>query len=147
MCNFCEIKNVSKIEINLLSENEVNDLLYWIKEGIINLDNFYYPLYSKTAEELTKYLYKGYGNNIDDFQVNSEDYNMLFDLRENLYLFSSAKQYQFLREVINLKDFTIAKSIYLKYYDDYLAIELDSTEQVAINVKNWLKIVNNGEQI
>lgn len=147
MCNFCEIKNVSKIEINLLSENEVNDLLYWIKEGIIDLDNFYYPLYSKTAEELTKYLYKGYGNNIDDFQVNSEDYNMLFDLRENLYLFSSAKQYQFLREVINLKDFTIAKSIYLKYYDDYLAIELDSTEQVAINVKNWLKIVNNGEQI
>lgn len=147
MCNFCEIKNVSKIEINLLSENEVNDLLYWIKEGIINLDNFYYPLYSKTAEELTKYLYKGYGNNIDDFQVNSEDYNMLFDLRENLYLFSSAKQYQFLREVINLKDFTEAKSIYLKYYDDYLAIELDSTEQVAINVKNWLKIVNNGEQI
>jgi UDP:flavonoid glycosyltransferase YjiC (YdhE family) len=145
MCNFCEIKNVSKIEINLLSENEVNDLLYWIKEGIINLDNFYYPLYSKTAEELTKYLYKGYGNNIDDFQVNSEDYNMLFDLRENLYLFSSAKQYQFLREVINLKDFTEAKSIYLKYYDDYLAIELDSTEQVAINVKNWLKIVNNGE--
>jgi hypothetical protein len=145
MCNFCEIKNVSKIEINLLSENEVNDLLYWIKEGIIDLDNFYYPLYSKTAEELTKYLYKGYGNNIDDFQVNSEDYNMLFDLRENLYLFSSAKQYQFLREVINLKDFTEAKSIYLKYYDDYLAIELDSTEQVAINVKNWLKIVNNGE--
>jgi hypothetical protein len=145
MCNFCEIKNVSKIEINLLSENEVNDLLYWIKEGIINLDNFYYPLYSKTAEELTKYLYKGYGNNIDDFQVNSEDYNMLFDLRENLYLFSSAKQYQFLREVINLKDFTEAKSIYLKYYDDYLSIELDSTEQVAINVKNWLKIVNNGE--
>lgn len=144
MCNFCEIKNVSKIEINLLSENEVNDLLYWIKEGIINLDNFYYPLYSKTAEELTKYLYKGYGNNIDDFQLNSEDYNMLFDLRENLYLFSSAKQYQFLREVINLKDFTEAKSIYLKYYDDYLAIELDSTEQVAINVKNWLKIVNNG---
>jgi hypothetical protein len=136
---------VSKIEINLLSENEVNDLLYWIKEGIINLDNFYYPLYSKTAEELTKYLYKGYGNNIDDFQVNSEDYNMLFDLRENLYLFSSAKQYQFLREVINLKDFTEAKSIYLKYYDDYLAIELDSTEQVAINVKYWLKIVNNGE--
>lgn len=145
MCNFCEIKNVSKIEINLLSENEVNDLLYWIKEGIINLDNFYYPLYSKTSEELTKYLYKGYGNNIDDFQANSEDYNMLFDLRENLYLFSSAKQYQFLREVINLKDFTEAKSIYLKYYDDYLAIELDSTEQVAINVKNWLKIVNNGE--
>jgi hypothetical protein len=137
---------VSKIEINLLSENEVNDLLYWIKEGIINLDNFYYPLYSKTAEELTKYLYKGYGNNIDDFQVNSEDYNMLFDLRENLYLFSSAKQYQFLREVINLKDYdNESKAVYLKYYDDYLAIELDSTEQVAINVKNWLKIVNNGE--
>lgn len=144
MCNFCEIQNVSKIEVNLLSENEVDDLLYWIKEGVINLDNFYYPLYSKTAEELTKYLYKGYGNNIDEFQVNSEDYNMLFDLRENLYIFSAAKQYQFLREVISLKDFTEAKSVYLKYYDDYLAIELDSTEQVAINVKNWLKITNNG---
>lgn len=144
MCNFCEIQNVSKIEVNLLDEKEVDDLLYWIKEGIINLDNFYYPLYSKTAEKLTEYLYKGYGNNIDDFQVNSEDYNMLFDLRENLYIFSSAKQYQFLREVISLKDFTEAKSVYLKYYDDYLSIELDSTEQVAINVKNWLKITNNG---
>lgn len=144
MCNFCEIQNVSKIEVNLLDEKEVDDLLYWIKEGIINLDNFYYPLYSKTAEKLTEYLYKGYGNNIDDFQVNSEDYNMLFDLRENLYIFSSAKQYQFLREVISLKDFNEAKSVYLKYYDDYLAIELDSTEQVAINVKNWLKITNNG---
>lgn len=140
MCNFCEIQNISKIEVNLLTENEVDDLLYWIKEGIINLDNFYYPLYSKTAEKLTEYLYKGYGNNIDDFQFNSEDYNMLFDLRENLYIFSAAKQYQFLREVISLKDFTEAKSLYLKYYDDYLAIELDSTEQVAINVKNWLKI-------
>ena len=144
MCNFCEIQNVSKIEVNLLDEKEVDDLLYWIKEGIINLDNFYYPLYSKTAEKLTEYLYKGYGNNIDDFQVNSEDYNMLFDLRENLYIFSAAKQYQFLREVISLKDFNEAKSVYLKYYDDYLAIELDSTEQVAINVKNWLKITNNG---
>lgn len=144
MCNFCEIQNVSKIEVNLLDEKEVDDLLYWIKEGIINLDNFYYPLYSKTAEELTKYLYKGYGNNIDEFQVDSEDYNMLFDLRENLYIFSAAKQYQFLREVLSLKDFTEAKSVYLKYYDDYLAIELDSTEQVAINVKNWLKITNNG---
>lgn len=144
MCNFCEIQNVSKIEVNLLTENEVDDLLYWIKQGIVSLDNFYYPLYSKTAEELTKYLYKGYGNNIDEFQVDSEDYNMLFDLRENLYIFSAAKQYQFLREVISLKDFTQAKSVYLKYYDDYLAIELDSTEQVAINVKNWLKITNNG---
>lgn len=144
MCNFCEIQNVSKIEVNLLDEKEVDDLLYWIKEGIINLDNFYYPLYSKTAEKLTEYLYKGYGNNIDDFQYNSEDYNMLFDLRENLYIFSAAKQYQFLREVISLKDFTEAKSVYLKYYDDYLAIELDSTEQVSINVKNWLKITNNG---
>lgn len=144
MCNFCEIQNVSKIEVNLLDEKEVDDLLYWIKEGIINLDNFYYPLYSKTAEKLTEYLYKGYGNNIDDFQYNSEDYNMLFDLRENLYIFSAAKQYQFLREIISLKDFTEAKSVYLKYYDDYLAIELDSTEQVAINVKNWLKITNNG---
>lgn len=144
MCNFCEIQNISKIEVNLLDEKEVDDLLYWIKQGIIHLDNFYYPLYSKTAEKLTEYLYKGYGNNIDDFQYNSEDYNMLFDLRENLYIFSAAKQYQFLREVISLKDFTKAKSVYLKYYDDYLAIELDSTEQVAINVKNWLKITNNG---
>jgi len=140
MCNFCEIQNVSKIEVNLLDEKEVDDLLYWIKQGIVNLDNFYYPLYSKTAEKLTEYLYKGYGNNIDEFQVDSEDYNMLFDLRENLYIFSAAKQYQFLREIISLKDFTEAKSVYLKYYDDYLAIELDSTEQVAINVKNWLKI-------
>ena len=144
MCNFCEIQNISKIEINLLTENEVNDLLYWVKEGIVSIDNLYYPLYSKTAELLTEYLYKGYGNNIDDFQVDSEDYNMLFDLRENLYAFSSAKQYQFLRELNKLKDFNEAKSVYLKYYDDYLSIELDSTEQVAINVKNWLKISNNG---
>lgn len=141
MCDFCGIQNISKKQINLLSENEVDDLLYWIKNGIVSLDNFYYPLYSKTAEELTNYLYKGYGNHIDEFQVDSEDYNMLFDLRENLYIFSAAKQYQFLRELLSLKDYdNNAKSIYSKYYDDYLSIELDSTEQVGINVKNWLKI-------
>lgn len=144
MCNFCEIQNISKIEVNLFTENEVDDILYWIKEGIVSVDNLYYPLYSKTAEKLTEYLYKGYGNNIDDFQYDSEDYNMLFELRENLYIFSAAKQYQFIREVLSLKDYKEAKIVYLKYYDDYLATELDSTEQVAINVKNWLKITNNG---
>jgi len=146
MCDFCGIQNISKPQIELFSENEINDLLYWIKNGIVSLDNFYYPLYSKTAEELTKYLYKGYGNRIDDFQFGSEDYEMLFDLRENLYIFSAAKQYQFLRELISLKDYdNEAKAVYLKYYDDYLAIELDSTEQVAINVKNWLKIGKDAE--
>jgi ribosomal protein S8 len=146
MCDFCGIQNISKPQIELFSENEINDLLYWIKNGIVSLDNFYYPLYSKTAEELTKYLYKGYGNRIDDFQFGSEDYEMLFDLRENLYIFSAAKQYQFLRELISLKDYdNEAKAVYLKYYDDYLSVELDSTEQVAINVKNWLKIGKDAE--
>jgi hypothetical protein len=145
MCDFCGIQNISKKQINLLSGNEVDDLLYWIKNGIVSLDNFYYPLYSKTSEELTNYLYKGYGNHIDEFQLGSEDYEMLFDLRENLYIFSAAKQYQFLRELLSLKDYdNDAKSIYSKYYDDYLSIELDSTEQVGINVKNWLKITKNG---
>jgi ribosomal protein S8 len=146
MCDFCGIQNISKPQIELFSENEINDLLYWVKNGIVTLDNFYYPLYSKTAEELTKYLYKGYGNNIDEFQFGSEDYEMLFDLRENLYIFSAAKQYQFLRELLSLKDYdNESKAVYLKYYDDYLAIELDSTEQVAINVKNWLKIGKDAE--
>jgi hypothetical protein len=146
MCDFCGIQNISKTQIELFSENEINDLLYWVKNGIVTLDNFYYPLYSKTAEELTKYLYKGYGNNIDEFQFGSEDYEMLFDLRENLYIFSAAKQYQFLRELLSLKDYdNEAKAVYLKYYDDYLAIELDSSEQVAINVKNWLKIGKDAE--
>jgi hypothetical protein len=146
MCDFCGIQNISKPQIELFSENEINDLLYWVKNGIVTLDNFYYPLYSKTAEELTKYLYKGYGNNIDEFQFGTEDYEMLFDLRENLYIFSAAKQYQFLRELLSLKDYdNEAKAVYLKYYDDYLAIELDSTEQVAINVKNWLKIGKDAE--
>jgi len=146
MCDFCGIQNISKPQIELFSENEINDLLYWVKNGIVTLDNFYYPLYSKTAEELTKYLYKGYGNHIDEFQFGSEDYEMLFDLRENLYIFSAAKQYQFLRELLSLKDYNNeAKTVYLKYYNDYLAIELDSTEQVAINVKNWLKIGKDAE--
>jgi ribosomal protein S8 len=146
MCDFCGIQNISKPKIELFSENEINDLLYWVKNGIVTLDNFYYPLYSKTAEELTKYLYKGYGNNIDEFQFGSQDYEMLFDLRENLYIFSAAKQYQFLRELLSLKDYdNESKAVYLKYYDDYLAIELDSTEQVAINVKNWLKIGKDAE--
>jgi len=115
MCSICGVQNIATSKINLFTDIEINDIIYWIKSNIVSVDNLYYPLYSKTAEELTKYIYLGYGNNIDDFQVGSVDYEMLFYLRENLYIFSAAKQYQFIREVNSLKKMITLK-IMLKNY-------------------------------
>lgn len=59
--------------------------------GLISLSALPDKLYTQTAKVLKKSLYKGYGGTLLDFKFGSPDYNLLKELRDNIYIFSAAK--------------------------------------------------------
>ncbi len=79
-------EDAPKIKYN---SGKVERLLKQIHEGEITEKNLPEDLYEQISEYLKQALYKGFGS--DNFK---ED-ELLSDLRDNVYLFSAAKTYQF----------------------------------------------------
>lgn len=99
MCGVCDIENkVTPVEI--FSDDDFDRIINGIIIGSITIDSLDVATYNKIAKELTDGVYKGYGKSIDELQYGSDDFKMLFDLRENVYVFSGAKTYQQTREVV-----------------------------------------------
>lgn len=130
MCSICGVNNIHLPMVDLFTKDEVTDILNYIKIGAITTDNLYFDLYKLTAIRLMESVTKGFNGDINQ-------YDKLSDLTENIYAFSAAKQYQFLRE-INKVDIDIeGLNVYNKYYQDYLATEIDTAEQSGISIKFW----------
>ena len=91
MCKFCEIVNV---EPNLFDEAEIDRFIEGIYSGLINIRSLDLQTYLKVAARLTDGVYTGFGKNLSDVLYLSEDYQMLYALRDNVFIFSGAKQYQ-----------------------------------------------------
>lgn len=96
MCKLCEIENKLESE-DKFDEFEIERIISWIYAGYITIYSLDLATYKKVAETLTKGVYKGYGATLKTVLYNSEDYLMLKALRDNVYIFSAAKQYQQVR--------------------------------------------------
>lgn len=145
---------------NLFTDEEIEHYIDNVFHGIINIRNLSPMMYKRVAEKLTAGVYKGFGKDIDNVQWDSPDFNMLYDLRENTYIFSAAKQYQQVRTMSALltKNGGTTLSMYnefkkeaIKIFDEYndnwLRAEYQSAIMQAKSASQWMEIVDNAKEL
>jgi SPP1 gp7 family putative phage head morphogenesis protein len=76
------------------SDEQLEQLIKEIFNGSVDPKNLPEDLYNAVAEYLTKALYKGFGSSLDEVKFGTKDYDLIAELRENVYLFSSARTFQ-----------------------------------------------------
>ena len=140
--------------LNLFTDEEVEHYIDNVFHGIINVRNLSPMVYKRVAEKLTEGVYNGFGKTIDGVQWDSPDFNMLYDLRENTYIFSAAKQYQEVRAMSALltkdggtKFKKEAFKIFTDYNDNWLRAEYQSAMMQAKSASQWMEIVANVKEL
>ncbi len=148
MCSFCDIVNQ---EPDLFDEQEIDRVIAGIYAGTITLRSLDVKTYLKVADKLTSGVYKGYGKTLDTVLYLSEDYQMLYSLRDNVFIFSGAKQYQQVRQMSSLltdngkivpfNEFKKqAKTVFEDYNKNYLNAEYNSAIAQSRTASQWQDI-------
>jgi hypothetical protein len=114
------------------SKKQVKNLLEGLYSGEINPDNLPEDLYFAIAEYLKSALYKGFGGGLSDFAFDGIDYQLLTELRENIYMFSAAKTYS---EVAAMTDLLISDDT-IRTFSDFRNEAIKIYEQYNVD---WLK--------
>jgi SPP1 gp7 family putative phage head morphogenesis protein len=152
MCGWCnDILNADIKQLNIFSDDEVERVVYDVYNGTINLRNLDVHTYQKTAKQLTDGVFTGFGKNMDNILINTPDYKMLSDLRENVYVFSGAKNYQQVRAMSELltTDGAItgfndykkkATNVFNEYNKNYLTAEYNSAIAQSRSASQWMEI-------
>jgi SPP1 gp7 family putative phage head morphogenesis protein len=166
MCQVCDIENKYSTEpIHLFTDEEIDMILLAIFAGTVSTHNLDVTTYLKTARKLSEGMFKGYGMTDAEVMYASEDYYMLKALRENIYFFSAAKNYQCTREIeakmkemtgTITKDGTIAtfseikkeaKNIFLEYNENYLRAEYNSAISQSRTASQWQEITKEAKYL
>lgn len=130
-----------------------DDLIYALIKGVfdgtITKNDLPEDLYHSIAGFLKKGLYKGFGGSLKDFDYGTSDFELLAELRENIYMFSGAKTYQQVREMTdalvdedgNLRSFgkfkEEAEAIFERYNKSWLETEYDTAIGQGQNAAQW----------
>lgn len=136
------------------SDKQIAELLEGVYDGDITEYDLPADLYYAIADYLKKGLYKGFGGELTDFEIDSTDHVLLTELRENIYMFSAAKTYQQVKQMSealtdnhslrSFKDFKEeAKSIFDQYNVDYLRAEYDTAIASGQMGARWNDIEEN----
>lgn len=142
----CPVCNSIKSDnIKLFDEHYIKAYVISVSHGTINYEHLDLKLHEIVCKEFQKNIELGFGETEPD----NED--LLFNLINSAYIFSAAKQYQLVRELLSLKTTSqekyleIAESLFIKYYSNYLTIELDSALYQAKSAKRfYLDALKNG---
>ncbi len=133
------------------NSGKVERLLKQIHDGEITEKNLPEDLYEQIAEYFKNALYQGFGS--ADFEADE----LLSDLRDNVYLFSAAKTYQFTRACAEaLVDengqrvpfnqfYAKGQEIYGQYNENWAQAEYITTIGMAQMAKQWQSIEANKE--
>lgn len=116
--------------------------------GLVSISALPKDLYNKTAQALKRSLYRGYGGTLLDFEFGSPDYDLLKELRENLYVFSAAKTATQVTEIqslmmdgdklVPLREFKKrALTMFKVYNDNWLESEYITTHTAGQAASNW----------
>lgn len=143
----CSINNI--VELNIFSDLEINDFINKIYSKTINEENLDIHIYLKVANEFEKQLNIGW---VDIPASYNKEYDVYFGMLESVYIFSAAKQYQMIREMIefiNLEysEFIIkSKSIFNKYMIVYLSAEAEMCEIQGNSAKKFISLLEWGNE-
>ena len=135
------------------TEAQVASLLHGIFTGEVDEYNIPEELYSAISDYLLKALYDGFGGTLADFE--GKDYELLNELRENIYMFSAAKSFQEISEFTKLlfddsgerrtKDDFLehGQATYDTWNDAYARTEYGTCEGQATMARKWNEIERN----
>jgi len=154
MCSFCDIQNAAPI--NIFSDEEIERIVIGVYSGLITPQSLDVATYLRVAEKLTNGVYNGFGKSLTDVEWNSPDFKMLNDLRNNVYVFSGAKQYHQVREMVDaiydkdrIKPFSEYKKtgtdIFKNYNENYLRAEYNAAISQSRSASMWMDIESNSE--
>ena len=79
------------------TDKQISDLLDGIFDGSITEYDLPLDYYEAVVNYLKKGLYKGFGMDLE--QASGKDLDLLTELRENIYLFAAAKDYQMMKDL------------------------------------------------
>lgn len=154
MCGFCEIQNSAPI--NIFSDDEIERIVIGVYSGLITPQSLDVATYLRVAEKLTNGVYNGFGKSLTDVEWNSPDYTMLNSLRNNVYVFSGAKQYHQVREMVDaiydkdrIKPFSEYKKtgteIFKNYNENYLRAEYNAAISQSRSASAWMELEESAE--
>ena len=148
-CGFC-VQNKEE-EIEIFSESEVNGFIASVYAGVFNPQQLSLDVYQKVARKLTEGVNEGYGKSLFNVKFGEPDELMLRSLRDNVYIFSAAKDYQMTREVSSLmitpkgvrpfREFEKeAAKVFDTYNKNYLTAEYNSAIAQGRTASIWQEI-------
>lgn len=135
------------------SDKLIERLLEGIYNGTINERELPVSLYKAIAENLKQALYEGFGGTLSDFA--GKDFELLNELRENVYMFSAAKTFQEVKEIgammfdengerVSMKEFTEAgRNVYDTWNEHYGRTEYSTAVGQATMANKWQNIQDN----
>lgn len=136
------------------SDASIEALLDGVYNGRYTRRELPKSLYYAIADYLKKGAYKGFGGSLPDFTPGGTDYELLAELRENVYMFSAAKTYQQVREMSDLlRDGAKVRSynefkqealqVFDTYNQDWLKAEYNTAIATAQMASKWNEIQKN----
>ena len=140
LLNCCDHQHSTTSALNEVDMSTFNGLFLKAAEKFFNnknnkpsalRDDEWKALYEFTADKFWKGAKKGYGEVRTDFET--EDKEMLTKLRENMYMFSAAKDFQLLQTLnANLRD----ENGKLREWGDFKSLALQANNKYNVN---WLQ--------
>ena len=147
-CNFC-VTNADE-QLDIFTEEEINALLVKIYGLEVNNFALDYGYYIRVARKLTEGMLKGFGSDFVTTDFLTPDFEMLTSLRENVYIFSAAKNFQQTKQMSsllidpkgNVRTFSEfskqAKKVFETYNRQYLTAEYNSAIAQGQAASKWL---------
>ena len=129
------------------TQQQIDELLKGLHDGSIDEYSIPESLYNATADYLLKALYDGFGGDLTDFE--GKDWELLNELRENVYMFSAAKSFQQLRDIgslmfdedgnrISINEFSkLGEQKFDKWNDAYGRTEYNTAVASAQTAVKW----------
>lgn len=132
--------------------DEIDELMQSLHDGRVNKYALPVDLYFAIADHLKQGLYEGFDMTFSEAAFGSIDYQLIAEMRENIYIFSAAKTYQQVREmtetlaseqgILPFNEFKReAMKIYDKYNVDWLKSEYNTAIGQAQTANKWKTIV------
>lgn len=135
------------------SNKQIENFISLVESGDITEYNLPEDLYFAIANYLKKGLYKGFGATLET--VSEKDFELLKALRENIYMFSAAKEYQFTKEMRSLifdengnkrtsEEFNkVGRETFDLWNDDWGKTEYNTTVGQSMAAVKWNEIEKN----
>ena len=132
------------------TRKQISNLIESIYDGTVTERELPEGLYLAIAQFFQKGLYDGFGMTLSD--AFGKDYELLAELQENIYLFSSAKTFQQVKEMTGLmiseegevktfaNFYNDALQVYETYNKNYALTEYNTCVAQAQNAVKWNEI-------